>query len=154
MVALPRLSLANCYFAHNSSGFPVLLRFCDAQSSRSVHPLDRHLGPVALSWRRPCPSCGVPSLLAPTADRESLPATIPKSTLVRPHPRWLAGALDASNSPAPFPNRTEALDSASPSQSYEQAKVPHPVLPESPSEARPEGPECRARPCGRGNEAA
>ena len=24
------LWLANCYFAHNSSGVPVLLRFCDA----------------------------------------------------------------------------------------------------------------------------
>src|SRR5580700_8549652 len=29
------LSLANYYFARNSSGFPVLLRFCDAQSLRS-----------------------------------------------------------------------------------------------------------------------
>jgi hypothetical protein len=35
------VTLANCYFAHNSSGFPVLLRFCDAQFGRSVHPLHR-----------------------------------------------------------------------------------------------------------------
>jgi len=32
----PYLSLANCYFAHDSSGFPVPLRFCDAQSVRSL----------------------------------------------------------------------------------------------------------------------
>jgi len=31
-------SLANCYFAHNASGFLVLLRLCDAQSGRSFHP--------------------------------------------------------------------------------------------------------------------
>jgi len=29
--------LASCYFAHDSSGFRVLLPFCDAQSARS-HP--------------------------------------------------------------------------------------------------------------------
>src|ERR1700722_7911455 len=28
------LWLANCYFAHNSLEFPVLLRFCDARSGR------------------------------------------------------------------------------------------------------------------------
>ena len=32
------LSLANCYFTHDSSVFPVLLRFRDAQSSRCSHP--------------------------------------------------------------------------------------------------------------------
>jgi hypothetical protein len=31
------LSLANCYFTHNSSGFPVLLRFCEEQPARSFH---------------------------------------------------------------------------------------------------------------------
>jgi putative transposase len=32
-------------------------------------------------------------------------------------------------------------------------KLPHTVLPQSPSQARPEGTECRTRPCGRRNEA-
>jgi hypothetical protein len=31
----PDLWLANCYFAHDSSGFPALRRFCDAQSGRA-----------------------------------------------------------------------------------------------------------------------
>src|SRR5437660_1708317 len=91
------------------SGFAVLLRFCNAQSSRSVHPLDRHLGPVARAWRRPFPHCGVASPQTPTADRESLPATIAQSALVGPHPRRLAGALGASCSSAPLRNCTEAL---------------------------------------------
>jgi len=34
----PDLSVANCYFAHDSSGFPVLLPFCEVQSSRRSHP--------------------------------------------------------------------------------------------------------------------
>src|SRR5450759_1098752 len=122
-LSLGRVSLANCYFAHNSSGFPVLLRFYDAQFGRSCHPLHRHPGPVARTWRRPFPSCGVPSHQAPTSDRESLPATIPQFTLVRPHPRRLAGALGASNSSPPFCNRTEALDTASSSQSYELSLI-------------------------------
>jgi hypothetical protein len=29
---------------------------CDAQSGRSLHPLNRHPGPVARTWRRPCHS--------------------------------------------------------------------------------------------------
>ena len=33
------LWLANCYFAHDSAGFPVLLPFCNAQSGRSFHSL-------------------------------------------------------------------------------------------------------------------
>jgi hypothetical protein len=33
------LSLANCHFAHDSLAFAVLLRFCDAQSGRSFHPV-------------------------------------------------------------------------------------------------------------------
>ena len=28
------MSLANCYFAHDSSRFPVLLRFCEGQPGR------------------------------------------------------------------------------------------------------------------------
>jgi hypothetical protein len=47
------LCLANCYFAHDSSGFPILLLFFDAQSGRSCYPLDRHAGPVARTWWRP-----------------------------------------------------------------------------------------------------
>jgi hypothetical protein len=35
----PEVWLANCYFDHDSSGFPILLRFCNAQSSRSFHSL-------------------------------------------------------------------------------------------------------------------
>jgi hypothetical protein len=39
--------LANCYFAHDSSGFPTLLLFFDAQSCRScwIATLARLLGP-------------------------------------------------------------------------------------------------------------
>jgi hypothetical protein len=36
-----KLSLANCYFAQDSLGFPILLRFCDAESGRSFHPPHR-----------------------------------------------------------------------------------------------------------------
>ncbi len=153
LVWLKHLWLANCCFAHDSLGFPVLLRFCDAQSGRSFYPLHCYPGPLARSWRRPFPSCGVASPQAPTPDRESLPATIAESTRVGPHPRRLAGALGASNSSSPFRNRTEALDTARPSQSLEQAKVPHAVLTESPTEARPERTERRTHPCGRRNEA-
>jgi len=35
--------LANCYFSQDSSGFPVLLRFCDARSGRSFHPVSGEL---------------------------------------------------------------------------------------------------------------
>jgi len=38
-VALPDLWLANCYFAHDSSGFPHLLPFCDAPFDTSFYPL-------------------------------------------------------------------------------------------------------------------
>src|SRR5205823_6576072 len=72
---------------------------------------------------------------------------------LRPHPRRLDGALGASHSSAPFRNRSEAFDTAWPSQSLEQAKVPRAVLPESPSEARPERTECTTHPCGSRNEA-
>ena len=47
MVALavsPRFTkvcLANCYFAHDSSGFPTLLLFFDARSGRSCYPVLR-----------------------------------------------------------------------------------------------------------------
>ena len=96
------LSLANCCSAPNSLGFPVLLRFCDAQSGRSfIHPLHRYPGPLARTRRRPFPNCGVATPQAPTPDRESLPETIAQSTRVGPHLRWLDGDLSASKSSAP-----------------------------------------------------
>src|SRR5208283_3865647 len=144
---------ANCYFSQDSSGFPILLPFLDAQSGRSLHPLHRHPGPLARTRRGPFRSCGVASPQAPTPDRESLPATSAQSTRVGPHPRRLDDALGASNSSAPVRNRTEALDTARLSQSHEPAKVSHAVLPGPPSEARPERTERRAHPCGRRNEA-
>src|SRR5437667_4617209 len=73
---------------------------------------------------------------------------------VGPHPRRLNGTLGTSHSSAPFRNRSEAFDTAWPSQSFEQAKVPRAVLPESPIEARPERTARRTHPCGRRNEAA
>src|SRR5208283_3305097 len=104
------LSVANCYSAHDSLGFPVLLPFCDAQSDRSFHPLHRYPSPLARTGRGPFRSCRVASPQAPTPDRESLPATSAQSTPVGPHPRRLDGALGASNPSAPFRNCTEALD--------------------------------------------
>src|SRR6059058_4403689 len=88
-----RLSLANCYFTRDSSGFPALLRFFDAQSGRSFHPFHRRPGSVARSWRGPFPRCGVASAQAPDPDLESLPETISEFTRVGPGPRWLDGAL-------------------------------------------------------------
>jgi hypothetical protein len=85
---------------------------------------------------------------------ESLPKTIAESIRVGPHLRRLAGALGASNSSAPFRNCTETLDTVRTSQSVEQPKVPHAVLPESPSQARSERTERRTHSCGRRNEAA
>ena len=41
--------LANCYFSQDSSGFPVLLPFCDAQSDPSFHPFHCRPGSVARS---------------------------------------------------------------------------------------------------------
>jgi hypothetical protein len=153
LFCLACLWLANYYFARDSSGFSVLLRFYDAQAGRSFHPPHRHSGPVARTWRRPFHSCGVASPQAPTPDRESLPATIAESICVGPHPCRLDGAPSASNSSAPFCNCTEAFDTASPSQSHEQAKVPDALLTESPTENRPERAEHRTHPCGRRNEA-
>ncbi len=106
------LCLANCYFPHDSSGFPILLLFFDAQSGRSCYPLDRHAGPVARTWWRPFPGRGVASPETPAPDRESLPATIAQSIRCGPHPCRLAGALGASNPPSPFRNCTETLDTA------------------------------------------
>ena len=106
------MSLANCYFAHDSSGFPTLLLFFDEQSGRSCYPLDRHAGPVARTWWRPFPGRGVASPETPAPDRESLPATIAQSIRGGPHPCRLAGALGASNPPSPFRHCTEALDTA------------------------------------------
>jgi len=147
------LRLANCCFAHNSLGFPVLLRFCDARSGRSFHPLHRYPGSLARTWRRSFHRCGVASPQAPTPDPESLPAPIAESMRVGPHLRRFDGALGASYSSAPLRNRTEALNTARPSPSLEQAKVPHAVLTKSPSEARPERTECRTHRCGRRHEA-
>jgi hypothetical protein len=101
-VLIVSLSLANCYFAQDSSRFPVLF----------FHPFHRHLGSVARSWRRPFPSRGVPSPQAPTLDRESLP-TILQSLRVGPHSCRLDGTLGATNSSATFRNCTEAFDTAS-----------------------------------------
>src|ERR1700730_16569703 len=87
--------LANCYFACNSLGFPVLLLSCDAQFGRSFHPFDRYPGPFGRTWRRPFHSCGVASPQTPTLDREPLPATIPQSMRVGPHPGRLDGTTEA-----------------------------------------------------------
>jgi hypothetical protein len=106
------LCLANCHFAHDSSGFPILLLFFDSQSGGSCYPLDRHAGPVARTWWRPFPGRGVASPETPAPDRESLPATIAQSIRGGPHPCRLAGALGAPNPPSPFRNCTEALDTA------------------------------------------
>src|SRR5437899_11919120 len=73
---------------------------------------------------------------------------------VGPHPRRLNGTLGTSHSAAPFRNRSEALNTAWPSQSFEQAKVPRAVLPESPIEARPERTARRTHPCVLRTEAA
>src|SRR5260370_32541279 len=116
--------LANCYFAHNSLRFPVLLPFFNASFRRPFHPLNRHPDPIAPTWRRPFPHCRVPSAQTPAPDRKSLPATISQSILVGPHPCRLDGALDPSYSSSPFRACTEAFYPASPSQSHEQAKVP------------------------------
>src|ERR1700733_7640964 len=77
----------------------------------------------------------------------------PKSVRVGPDPCRLAGALAPSHAPAPLCHCAEALNPDRPSPSHVQAKVPHAVLPQSPSQARPEGTECRTHPCGCGNEA-
>jgi hypothetical protein len=110
----PKVWLANCYLSQDSSGFFVPLRFSDAQSGRSFHPFHRRPGSVARSRRGPFPRCGVAYPQAPDPDLESLPQTISKSTRVEPDPRWLDGALGASNSSAPFRNRSEAFDFATP----------------------------------------
>src|SRR5437773_9280990 len=140
---------------HSYRTFTLIGRFCDEQSGHSFYPLHCYPGSLARSWRRPFHSCGVSYRQAPTLDRESLPATIAESMHLGPHPRRLDSALGTSHSPAPFRNRSEAFDTAWhwPSQSLEQAKVPRAVLPESPSEARPERTQCRTHPCGSRNEA-
>jgi hypothetical protein len=53
--------LANCYFAHNSLEFPVLLGFCDARSDRPFHPFHRYPGSLAQTWRCPFRRCRVAS---------------------------------------------------------------------------------------------
>ena len=73
-------------FRHISLGFPFLLRFCDEQSGPSLYPFHGYPGPLARSWRRPFPSCGVPYPQAPTLDREAIPATIAEFMHLGPHP--------------------------------------------------------------------
>ena len=92
------LRLANCCFAHNSLGFPVLLRFCDARSGRSFHPLHRYPGSLARTWRRSFHRCGVASPQAPTPDPESLQAPIAETMRVGPHPRRFDGAVRTKKS--------------------------------------------------------
>src|SRR5260370_41461237 len=151
---LRNVCLANCYFAHDSSGFPTLLLFFDAQSGRSCYPLDCHAGPVARTWWRPFPGRGVASPETPAPDRESLSSTIAQSICGGPRPCRLDGALGPSYSSSPHRNCSEAFDTASRSQSHEQAKVPHAVLTEPPSEARSERTQRRTHPFGGRNEAA
>src|SRR5260370_37548605 len=146
------LWLANCYFAHDSSGFPVLLLFFDVQFGRSFYPLDRHPGSFARTRRRPFPSRGVASSQTPAPDRESLPATIAQSARVGLHPRRIAGALGASNPSAPFRNCTASLETAGTSQSVEQAQIPAALLTQSPPPPRSESTERRTHSCGRRNE--
>jgi hypothetical protein len=96
--------------------------------------LHRYPGPLARTWRSPVHSCRVASPQAPTPDRESLPATIAQSIRVGPHPGRLDGALGATNSSAPLRNCAEAFDTAGPSQSHEQAKVPDAIFTEPSAE--------------------
>src|SRR6266478_2140351 len=147
------LWLANCYFAHNSLEFPLLLGFCDARSGRPFHPFHRYPGSLAQTWRCPFHRCRVASAQASTPDPESLPATSAESVRVGPDPCRLADALAAAHSPAPVCHCAEALNPARPSPNHVQAKIPHVVLIQSQSQARPEGTECRTRPCDRRNEA-
>jgi putative transposase len=77
----------------------------------------------------------------------------PTLVLVGPHPCRFDGALGPPYSSSPFRNCTEALDTASPSQSHEQTKVPYAVLTESTSEARPERTQRRTHPFGRRDQA-
>ena len=115
-----------------------------------IATLARLLGPGGAPFH----SCGVASPQAPTPDRESLQTPIAESIRVGSHSCRVDGARGAAYTSAPVRNRTEALDTARPSQSLEQAKVSPAVLNESSSEARPERAECRTHPCGRANEAA
>jgi hypothetical protein len=116
LCSMRQVRLANCCFDHNSLGFPVLLRFCDARSGRSFRPLHRYPGSLARTWRRSFHRCGVASPQAPTPDPESLQAPIAESMRVGPHPRRFDGALGVSYSSAPLRNRTEVLNSARPSK--------------------------------------
>ena len=52
-----RLWLANCYFGHDSSEFPVLLPFFDAPSGGSFHPFRCYPSPPARTWRCPLYRC-------------------------------------------------------------------------------------------------
>ena len=118
----------------------MLLRFFAAQSGRSFHPFHRRPGSVARSWRGPFPRCGVAPTEAPHPDLESLPETISPSTRIGPDPRWLDGALGASNSSAPFRNRSEAFDTASPHKALSKGKYRMLFSPERRRQPGPKGP--------------
>jgi hypothetical protein len=64
--------MANRYFAHDSSGFPILLLFFDAQSGRSCYPV-----PTENSVRINPHSCG--TLIADLVDALSLLASTSES---------------------------------------------------------------------------
>ncbi len=89
--------LANCYFTHDSSEFPVLLPFFHAPSGGSFHPFPCYSGPPARTWRCPFHRCGVASPQTPTPTPESFRATITESTRVGPHSCRLDGTI---NTPA------------------------------------------------------
>jgi hypothetical protein len=72
------LWLANCYFAHDSLGFSVLLPFFDGQSGRfipliatmarllgAVGPFHSFVAPKLSSWARPVVLALKPGMLAP-----------------------------------------------------------------------------------------
>ena len=103
----------NCYFAHDSLGFPVLLPFFEGQSVvlfiHLIATMARLLGPG-----------GVRFIVAESLilKHELLIVARSRATIefmhVGPHPRRLNGTLGTSNSSAPFRNRSEAFDTAPP----------------------------------------
>jgi hypothetical protein len=86
------LWLANCYFAHDSLGFPVLLPFFDGQSGRFI--------PLIATMARLLGAVGVRSIVAESLllEHQLLSPSIAESKRVGSHPRRLAGAPGASNS--------------------------------------------------------
>jgi len=76
------------YFAHNSSGFSILLPFFNAPSAGSFHPFPCYPRPPARTWRCPFLSCGVASPQTPTPAPESLRQRSPN---LRVSDRFFAG---------------------------------------------------------------